>query len=374
MQLEKPDTEWAKLNPKKKENERDIYRSGWTKQYRQNFDAMQFIRPAVIPPKIDPESDDKIIQCKACNKFVPWEETCENCGADLPKKKEKIKCPACEKMTPWDDQCKHCGEDLPEHEDEVPYPPRPKNLKEAVAYLDQYMDDDLVVGICLDKIERCVRGSPSQKKELRDISGIPLVVVSMECHPDEISVQKRGCAALWSAAGDDDNREAIAGSCGIDAIVAAMKKFKKDPSLSREACGALLNLSMNAGLDANRIFIMEANAIESVYQVLRNFKEEPKLITRAINCLFQLAVTSECRDRIGETDAIPAVSAAMRRFPDNLELQQAAMGMMKNCANAGHLRPLMEKSRIPEAAQKAQKAFPRDDKISRRADFVLSKF
>ena len=94
--------------------------------------------------------------------------------------------------------------------------------------------------------------------------GVQAVVAAMRRFGDDHEVQERGCGALKSLAVDPDNQVTIAGEGGIQAVVEAMGRFTDHVRIQQEGCGALRSLAVNPD---NQVTIAAEGGIQAVLTV-----------------------------------------------------------------------------------------------------------
>jgi hypothetical protein len=117
---------------------------------------------------------------------------------------------------------------------------------------------------------------------------------------------------------EDKNLAREAGERVDKLIMDTIVKYQHDPSLLREACGALWNMAFD---DKTRERINEEGGTEMVMEIMKKYRENVRVLTKASGALANLVV-AENSQKIVEEGGIEMSLEMMEKNPHHLELQQ----------------------------------------------------
>nr|GLL34479.1 protein ARABIDILLO 1-like [Ipomoea trifida] len=162
-----------------------------------------------------------------------------------------------------------------------------------------------------------------------------LVILTRSLHD---GVRQEAAGALWNLSFDDRNREAIAATGGVEALVALAKSCSNaSPALQERAAGALWGLSVS---ETNSIAIGQEGGIPPLIALARVEAED--VHETAAGALWNLAFNSGNALRIVEEGGVPALVhlcstsvSKMARFMAALALAYIFDGRMDEVALLG---------------------------------------
>ncbi|KAL7555800.1 hypothetical protein ACA910_002266 [Epithemia clementina (nom. ined.)] len=209
--------------------------------------------------------------------------------------------------------------------------------------------------------------------------GIPQILKGMEEHLTNAEVQANGCNCLWNLAIWPPNRPLIAQANGVVRILRAMETHVDDPALFGEGCGALWNL---ADHPPTRNQILQHNSIATICEAMekhRNHYIMHRLCCGALESLLNDNDLGRVLLYQQGDKGMPLVLAAMRRRPQDEELQSAGCGIVANYA-LGDLMHLAVSSFVsslhdlgaPSLLMTAMQRHPSSTKVQGRACSAMS--
>lgn len=128
----------------------------------------------------------------------------------------------------------------------------------------------------------------------------------------------------WS---DDVIREEIARGHGIEAMVAAIRRFPDNEGVQCNGCLALMSLVRGEGdvCQHNQWRVAKAGGVETIVEAMNEFHDHAMVQLSALLCMIPLALENPMMQAHVADLALPAVCNAMRLHPKEAEVQAKGM-------------------------------------------------
>eukprot|EP01114_Cavostelium_apophysatum_P012635 TRINITY_DN2879_c0_g1_i1.p1 TRINITY_DN2879_c0_g1~~TRINITY_DN2879_c0_g1_i1.p1 ORF type:complete len:900 (+),score=113.56 TRINITY_DN2879_c0_g1_i1:35-2701(+) len=180
---------------------------------------------------------------------------------------------------------------------------------------------------------------------LSELGAIEIVMNAMTTFPDNLSIQRFGCAALNSLAGTSSSatdlrvrmttlepyRTKIDALGGLRAILLAMKTFPESARLQQNALCALHSVTFAQMDDERRLAkVGSLGGIEAVLLAIQNHAQDAELLRIACDMLANLAIVVSNRERIFQLKGIDILTAVMKNHVSNDDVLEAAIAGLGN--------------------------------------------
>ena len=158
-----------------------------------------------------------------------------------------------------------------------------------------------------------------------------LVVLSMQKWQNTEAVQYRGCWCIQELATNvtesSDTLNAIAASGGIEAVVNAMRLFSTSSTVQEAGCDALLEVScplstgspIEAGI--NRL-VNEMGGVALALNAMKKFPENSDIQSSCCGFFANLATRKEYRKEMMQSGVVSAVAATLERQTDDKNVKE----------------------------------------------------
>ena len=170
-------------------------------------------------------------------------------------------------------------------------------------------------------------------QHIKEVGGIHVVLASMVRNPMKAQVQKEGCLFLQNMMMHSDETAPEVSKAGvIPGIVYAMSSNQGLTELQDAACSVLSNLALD---QKTRRAILKAEAIPMIVSSLEKCDQ---VHVKAVACRALERLATDCPEiQEAATDAgtVQSVLSAIKTFPNEVDLFNAACGLLKQIAAYG---------------------------------------
>jgi len=166
------------------------------------------------------------------------------------------------------------------------------------------------------------------------LAGMRLVLQSMKRHEEDVEVQRAACEALSSLSLCRSIRQNVGELGGVEAVLNAMSGHRQDAHVQQTACRALWIFLLNEG---NRKLHVE-DVILLVVQAM-DLHMDVQVQSAACAVLQNLALHHQNRPLIVEFGGLGALLVAMRRYPNEVDVQRWGGGALGNLSRDPEIRP-----------------------------------
>ena len=165
------------------------------------------------------------------------------------------------------------------------------------------------------------------KRKVVAEGGIEAVVAAMNAYLNNATIQIRGCAALGNIAMLAENMQKVAEKGGIEAVVAAMNAhlnnaeahlIKINAVVQESGCRALRNIAATAKTNLN---VAEKGGIEAVVAAMRRYPKNIEIQKQGYSALWNIAYDREIPSYVSAGD-INGVMAIMNAHLKNADVQE----------------------------------------------------
>lgn len=167
------------------------------------------------------------------------------------------------------------------------------------------------------------------QKVFFQLGGHLAVLRVMKQHSNHKMLQISSLGLLWNVVGDNPKYQtSIAMAKGMQATLAAMKRFPYDKFIVHLGLGALYGITCNHGANTD-LLVRRIGGIPFLLEQMTAFKENQHIILRGCQMLQNFCRCRMLRIFMLEARAVTALAAAIDGHKDNRHIQQAARSTMK---------------------------------------------
>jgi len=212
--------------------------------------------------------------------------------------------------------------------------PRPEDIEAFIRTAvnhDLRSDDEDVLKHALASLVDLLYEEDAVKRVARqtaffEVCGHNAVVTVMVKHADCSVLQELGIVVLTNATRDNQAiKAAVEKVDGIEAILAAMKRFRSDRNIQCNGVGALLNLSDHFA--NGKQFIKDLYGVPFILEIMKDFKDDDAIILWACKMLKKLCRSEELRKLLVDSNVITSLALA-------LDGHKKHAGVQKDCREA----------------------------------------
>jgi hypothetical protein len=155
---------------------------------------------------------------------------------------------------------------------------------------------------------------------------VDAVLAAMTHHNERLQVQVQGCNAIANLVKVEENRLYFNEVQGHVPLLAALKKFNDDLTLSIACCTTLLCLT--EGSPMYQKILCEGDSVNTLIKCLQKHKKNALLATKFIRVFRSMTDQRQAVDRLGVTPVIDDVVQTMAIHIDHVEIQQDAASFL----------------------------------------------
>ena len=206
---------------------------------------------------------------------------------------------------------------------------------------------------------------------LGELSALEAIIRAMNENLGSAEVQRSGCSLIWIMSGYEQGRQILGEHGGIAAVVNGMLANPDHSGVQKEGLTALKNL---ATASCNKPLIASVQGEDAVLYALWIHIRDPQVISGAFSALNNIAVDSDTRQVADlKVELWQVILVAMKRFPNEEQVQKNACFLLKSCSYSEHNLELMCRSsdRLTPLLLRAAQTFP--EQCRDRAMSVISK-
>jgi serine/threonine protein kinase len=160
--------------------------------------------------------------------------------------------------------------------------------------------------------------------------GVQAVVAAMQAHAMDVSVQSRGCSAVyWLLNKHAVNQAAFVSAGGVEAVVGALKTHLDEVDVQGRGCAAVSRVAMNS--DEGCMAVVAAGGVEAVLQAMWAHPSVVAVQEAGCGAVGMLALSAESHAGLVAAGATDAVVGALRAH------QSVAAVQVRGCAAVSKL-------------------------------------
>jgi len=199
---------------------------------------------------------------------------------------------------------------------------------------------------------------PGISTKLIHMKTIDLIVSSIRSCPNNFKVQQMGCGALGALSYDDNAIQHIMDAKGVQAVVAAMKRFPKKLEVQKEGCYFIQNLIVRS-IEALRI-VSKSQVVSIIIEAISDPDSDTEFSILVCGVIANLAVDQKAKEKVGKTDAISTFISKLNGV-GNAAVKEAACTAIKNLASGStrNQKKILEKEGL-EAVFDTIRSHPND--------------
>ena len=159
-----------------------------------------------------------------------------------------------------------------------------------------------------------------------------IVLGAMREHSKVAEIQTHCLRVIWDICKDDDddnNKNAIMMAGAPADILNALKLFPDNVSLQEKGCGAIWSLAVNTN---NRVILIRRKACAQIVKALQTFIATQSLVRAAIGTMRTLSPDAEAREHFKNTGASKSTAEAMVVHRSCVSVQRDGCAFLTNCA------------------------------------------
>jgi len=197
---------------------------------------------------------------------------------------------------------------------------------------------------------------------------IPAMLLAMENHSNEASVQERGCMALQNLAAEADFRQKIASEGGIQAILSAMKDHLGEGRVQLQGCAALRNLGL--GSSQNISIMSSSGGLMVLVETIRHNRTDPRVVEQAFRTLRNLAKDS-ADNRVALAGALPGMIEVMKEHTLNESVQRETCATLRNLSVTEDIQLTIAAVGGVDTVVNTMREHPKSERVQTQACGVL---
>ena len=171
----------------------------------------------------------------------------------------------------------------------------------------------------------------ASRLEIADAGGVERIVHAMDAHPDSMTLQEEGCAALGNLGyGQSQNRARIVACGGASVVARAASNHRSSESVCWKACAALWTLAGGEPDEGCHAAIGEAGGVAIVLQALRVHRKSEAVQEKGCGALANLALSDVQQAAILEGGGLSLAVSALRAFPRSPAVQEKGRAALWN--------------------------------------------
>jgi hypothetical protein len=155
--------------------------------------------------------------------------------------------------------------------------------------------------------------------------------MALSSHPGHAGLLEASLGIVRNLCRHSKYREDIV-NLGFVAVAAnAMKDFRDNPVLQKEACGVFGNLAGDAGI---REQLGQSGVLQELVTTLQRCRlnDDRKVAKLALGALMNLSTSEANRELLAATDVVPVTLAAAQNFMQNENILEMAIGVISHMA------------------------------------------
>ena len=220
--------------------------------------------------------------------------------------------------------------------------------------------------------------SSSICREFVKDNGIKIALQTMRTNARNERIVQKSIECVWNVAhSDQENLERVKFDSGIDAVVFAVKTYKRSgPRIVESGVGCINALIQESTMCS--VFVDQLGGLELVLEVLQLYKDEKDIVDPAVAIMTRLAVVANkdtpdiqkkdlFKQTLSEKKGIQPVVEAMKKYPLDQQLQEnGALFLIKAARLYKTKKEKMDvlSKDCKKTISKAKKKHPKSDKLA----------
>lgn len=160
------------------------------------------------------------------------------------------------------------------------------------------------------------------KDYLTTIGAAQAVIAVMYAHKRDITLLRLSCGVIKNLGG---NLLAIEKMGAGDLVMHSIRNFGNNKELAEQACSAIRNLGQ---CKQNAENLVKREVTRLILDCMDQHKSNPDTLKQACSALWSLSTAQHCKEKLWSDGAGQAVVLAMKNFPNELRLQENALGLI----------------------------------------------
>lgn len=179
------------------------------------------------------------------------------------------------------------------------------------------------------------RETKKRQKLFYQVGGQAKVVDLMNEHADCYAIQKYGISVLRNATyKNQELKVAVAVANGIQAILAAMKKFPSERDIQRYGLRVLFYITTSGSSRKANTLVTKVNDVPFIISQMDHFSDDAAITEWACKLLNNLTLHSHLIDHIRGTKAMIALATACHNHKGVNEIQKYARKVQRRLVNS----------------------------------------